>query len=90
MQHGHPDRLRHRRRGRVLSVLVRRGGGDQGADPNKLVEITDRLDSTDPATAGSEHFRTIEAAHFGEVLRGISFTPGTSTGGAWGWGDHTR
>ena len=24
------------------------GGGDQGADPNKLVEITDRLGATDP------------------------------------------
>jgi len=66
------------------------GGGDQGADPNKLVEITDRLDSTNPATSNYEHFRTIETAHFGEVLRGISFTPGTSTSQGWGWGDHAR
>jgi len=64
------------------------GGGDQGADPNKLVEITDRLDSTNPATASYERFRTLETAGFGEVLRGISFTPGTSTNG--GWGDHAR
>ncbi|HTU86000.1 MAG TPA: hypothetical protein VMF57_10530 [Solirubrobacteraceae bacterium] len=68
------------------------GGGDQGADPNKLVEITDRLDSTNPTTAAGEHFRTLQTAHFGEVLRGVSFTPGTSTdsGWGWGWGDHAR
>ncbi len=49
------------------------GGGDQGADPNKLVEITDPL----AATAPGESFRTVRAAGFGEVLRGVSFTPGT-------------
>ncbi|HEY4829021.1 MAG TPA: hypothetical protein VIH85_19765 [Solirubrobacteraceae bacterium] len=64
------------------------GGGDQGADPNKLVEITDRLDSTNPATASYERFNTIKTAHFGEVLRGVSFTPGTSTDS--GWGDRAR
>jgi hypothetical protein len=66
------------------------GGGDQGADPNKLVEITDRLDSTDPAAANYERFRTIETAHPSEVLRGISFTPGTSTNWGWGWGETAR
>jgi hypothetical protein len=48
--------------------------GDQGADPNRLVKITDRLD----ATAGTgEHFKTLRTARYGEVLRGVSFTPGT-------------
>jgi hypothetical protein len=51
------------------------GSGDQGADPNKLVEITDPLNATAPAS--SESFRTVRAAGFGEVLRGVSFTPGT-------------
>jgi hypothetical protein len=51
------------------------GGGDQGADPNKLVEITDPLTASAPASA--ESFRTVRAAGFGEVLRGVSFTPGT-------------
>ena len=59
------------------------GSGDQGADPNKLVEITDWLNATNP---GTEYFRTLKAAHAGEVLRGISFTPGTSTSSSWGWG----
>jgi len=53
------------------------GSGDQGADPNKLVEITDPLAATAPASW--ESFRTVRAAGFGEVLRGISFTPGTRT-----------
>jgi hypothetical protein len=51
------------------------GGGDQGADPNQLVAITDPLSAT--SAAAGESFRTIRAAGFGEVLRGVSFTPGT-------------
>jgi hypothetical protein len=51
------------------------GGGDQGADPNKLVEITDPLSATSPAAG--ETFQTLRTASFGEVLRGVSFTPGT-------------
>src|SRR5216683_1870857 len=51
------------------------GNGDQGADPNQLVMITDHLAATS-ASAG-ESFATIRTARFGEVLRGVSFTPGT-------------
>jgi hypothetical protein len=54
------------------------GNGDQGADPNKLVAITDRPGATAPAAG--ETFRTVRAAGFGQVLRGVSFTPGTETG----------
>jgi hypothetical protein len=54
------------------------GDGDQGADPNKLVAITDSPQAT-TAPAG-EQFRTVEAAGYGEVLRGVSLTPG---GGGW-------
>ncbi|MGC2638318.1 MAG: hypothetical protein WA294_14135 [Acidobacteriaceae bacterium] len=53
------------------------GSGDQGADPNKLVVITDRLSDTTAAQAANERFFTLRAAQFGEVLRGVSFTPGT-------------
>jgi hypothetical protein len=52
------------------------GGGDQGADPNKLVAVTDKLAAVTPP---AESFKTIRAAGFGEVLRGVSFTPGTET-----------
>ncbi|HEY5192942.1 MAG TPA: hypothetical protein VIJ39_03580 [Solirubrobacteraceae bacterium] len=51
------------------------GDGDEGADPNKLVAITDQLGAT--ALPASESFGTVRAAASGEVLRGISFAPGT-------------
>ncbi|HLW94886.1 MAG TPA: hypothetical protein VKS25_05875 [Solirubrobacteraceae bacterium] len=51
------------------------GSGDQGADPNKVVAVTDPLGATTPGS--HEAFTTVEAAKTGEVLRGVSFTPGT-------------
>jgi hypothetical protein len=54
------------------------GDGDQGADPNKLVAITDRLAAVTPQ---AESFSTVRAAGFGEVLRGVSVTPGTQVAG---------
>jgi hypothetical protein len=53
------------------------GSGDQGADPNKLVAITDKLSAA--ALPAGEQFVTVRSAGYGEVLRGVSFTPGTST-----------
>jgi hypothetical protein len=52
------------------------GSGDQGADPNKVVSITDVLSATSPPPA-TEQFKTIRAAGFGEVVRGVSFAPGS-------------
>jgi len=52
------------------------GSGDQGADPNKLVSITDNLAATTLPTG--ESFSTIDNAANGQVLRGVSFTPGTT------------
>ena len=49
------------------------GNGDQGADPNKLVAITDNLAAT--SLPASESFHTVRSAGFGEVLRGVSWTP---------------
>lgn len=51
--------------------------GDQGADPNKLMMITDVLANTSAAGAANESFITVKSANYGEVLRGVSFTPGT-------------
>ncbi|SRR6266566_1495506 len=48
---------------------------DQGADPNKLVSITDQRGATSPAPGKS--FSTVQSAGYGQVLRGVSFTPGT-------------
>ena len=49
--------------------------GDQGADPNRLVAITDRLANTTAAGVADEHFSVIDRAKNGEVLRGVSFAP---------------
>jgi len=52
--------------------------GDQGADPNLLVTITDNLANTSPAGAAGEQFSIVKAANYGEVLRGVAFTPGST------------
>ncbi|HZP24807.1 MAG TPA: hypothetical protein VFB04_15265 [Terriglobales bacterium] len=51
------------------------GNGDPGADPNMLVVINDQISAT---TLPNESFTTFESAGFGEVLRGVSFPPGTA------------
>ncbi len=40
--------------------------------------ITDNLAAT---TLPAESFRVVRSAGFGQVLRGVTFTPGTDTGG---------
>lgn len=52
------------------------GSGDQGADPDRLVKITDSLNATS-APAG-EKFSTVIGPKYGQLLRGVSFTPGTA------------
>jgi hypothetical protein len=53
--------------------------GDTGADPNKLVGVTDILNATAlPTGPGSffvDHFFTLRSARAGEVFRGITFAP---------------
>jgi hypothetical protein len=61
--------------------------GDQGADPNKLVKVTDVLSATTlPAAEATQHgdddarighFVTIRSAHAGEVFRGVALAPNT-------------
>jgi hypothetical protein len=51
------------------------GGGDQGADPNQLVSVTDKLSAA--ALPSSERFFTVVAPRYDQVVRGVSFTPGT-------------
>ena len=53
------------------------GSGDQGADPNQLVAITDMLSYASAAQAAAESFTVLRTARSGEVLRGVSLTPGT-------------
>ncbi len=54
------------------------GGGDTGADPNKLFVTVDLLSNTDANLDSTLQFIPVKDAHFGEVLRGVSFTPGSN------------
>jgi hypothetical protein len=51
--------------------------GDNGADPNKLVKVTDLISATTLPSAGSwlGTFETVRSARAGEVFRGIAFAP---------------
>ncbi len=53
--------------------------GDQGADPNMLVSITDTLANTSAASAANEKFTILRTANSGEVYRGVSFAPTSTT-----------
>jgi len=50
---------------------------DVGADPNKLVSITDVISATNP---GREHFTTLQTAAYGQVFRGVSLYNGSCLG----------
>ena len=51
------------------------GSGDQGSDPNQLVAIKDSLSST--TLPAGESFYNVIPATYGQVIRGVSFTPTT-------------
>ncbi len=51
------------------------GSGDQGADPNRVLSIRDVVAS--PTPPAGARFRPVRSAGFGQVLRGVSFTPGS-------------
>jgi hypothetical protein len=53
--------------------------GDTGADPNKLVKVTDRVSDSTLPTGGDHfgHFTTIRSARAGEVYRGVALSPGS-------------
>jgi hypothetical protein len=59
------------------------GNGDTGADPDKLVAIRDELSNATATGAANEHFVTLRSAKFGEVLRGVSFTPDSDRHHGW-------
>ncbi len=49
------------------------GATDEGADPNRLVRVVDRVAAT---TAAGDRFATLRTARSGEALRGIVYVPG--------------
>lgn len=50
------------------------GSGDQGADPNQLVAITD--DPSAAAPSWAESFHAVVAPKYAHVVRGVTLTPG--------------
>ncbi|HKN77469.1 MAG TPA: hypothetical protein VJW94_19985 [Candidatus Acidoferrum sp.] len=54
--------------------------GDSGADPNKLVKVTDQISATTLPSAGSwlGTFQTVRSARAGEVFRGVAFAPASN------------
>jgi hypothetical protein len=66
------------------------GGGDTGADPNRLVAINDRLSNTSATVAAKEKFSLVRQAGFAEVLRGVAFAPGTGVDDDHGHGHDGR
>ena len=60
------------------------GSGDQGADPNQLVSITDRPAAMAPASG--EQFSSLLAPKYGQVVRGVTLTPD----GDRGWPGNAR
>lgn len=57
------------------------GNGDQGADPNKVVVVLDRVENTDASKGALTSFSEFQDATSGEVLRGVAFTPGSDLNG---------
>jgi hypothetical protein len=49
--------------------------GDEGADPNQIVAITDTLAYGKNDAWGTEEFSVVQTAKYGEVLRGVEFVP---------------
>ncbi|HEX4079833.1 MAG TPA: hypothetical protein VHX61_13280 [Rhizomicrobium sp.] len=47
--------------------------GDPGADPNEVVEITDKLSDTTLPT--KEAFAVVSAPNYGSVYRGVAYVP---------------
>ncbi|MGC2458566.1 MAG: hypothetical protein WA435_11295 [Gallionellaceae bacterium] len=55
-----------------VTSTVSTGTGDQGADPNILVSITDKLSFSTIAEAANESFTNLQTAAYGQVLRGVA------------------
>jgi hypothetical protein len=47
--------------------------GDNGADPNKVVQITDQIAATTSNAVANESFTTVAGPTYGTVFRGVGF-----------------
>jgi hypothetical protein len=49
--------------------------GDNGADPNKVVTITDQIGATTLGAVASESFSVVVGPTYGTVYRGVAHVP---------------
>jgi hypothetical protein len=49
--------------------------GDNGADPNKVVTITDQIGATTLSAVASESFSIVVGPTYGTVYRGVAHVP---------------
>jgi len=63
------------------------GDGDQGADPNQLVAITDSLSAT--SLPANESFTLLETASGLDCLRGVALAPAVPAPDLWASATHT-
>ncbi len=47
--------------------------GDNGADPNKVVVITDKLSATTSADVANESFQVVRGPAYGTAYRGVAY-----------------
>jgi hypothetical protein len=55
------------------TTSTKSASGDNGADPNKVVEITDQIAATQLSQVGNESFTTDAGPVYGTVFRGVAF-----------------
>jgi hypothetical protein len=57
--------------------------GDEGADPNQIVALTDTLADTTATQAAGENFTVLDTAALGQVYRGVDVAPVPLPAAAW-------
>jgi hypothetical protein len=55
------------------TTSTKSASGDNGADPNKVVQITDRIAATQSSQVANESFTTVAGPVYGTVFRGVGF-----------------
>lgn len=62
---------------RCFALAAKGCGSAKCSSPCQVGLITDKVRDTTAVQAANEKFQTPQGAGFGEVLRGVSWTPGT-------------
>jgi hypothetical protein len=58
---------------RAATTATSSASGDNGADPNKVVKITDKIRATSASDVASEAFEVVMGPTYGTVYRGVAY-----------------